>query len=82
MMTIELLKPFLLYNLVFNVSVVTLWFSVFTFKHDWLYSLHARWFQIPVSQFDTLHYTGIMIYKVGIYFLNLAPLVGLWLIPY
>jgi hypothetical protein len=80
MMTIELLKTFLLYNLVFNVSVVTLWFLVFTYKHDWIYDLHTRWFQISTAQFDMLHYGGIMIYKIGIYFLNVAPLVGLWLI--
>ena len=80
MMTIELLKTFLLYNLVFNVSVVTIWFLVFTYKHDLIYDLHTRWFQISTAQFDKLHYRGIMIYKIGIYFLNVAPLVGLWLI--
>ena len=79
-MTTDVLKTFLLYNLAFNIAVVTLWFLVFTFKHDWLYGLHTRWFQITASQFDTLHYTGMMIYKIGIYFLNLAPVVGLWFI--
>ena len=80
MMTIELLKTFLLYNLVFNISVVTLWFLLVTCTHDWTYNLITRWFQITTAQFDTLNYAGIMIYKIGIYFLNIAPLVGLWLI--
>jgi hypothetical protein len=79
MITIELLKTFLLYNLAFNVLVITIWFLAFTYKHDWIYGLHTRWFQIPVAQFDALHYAGIMIYKIGIYFLNVAPLIGLWL---
>jgi hypothetical protein len=79
MITIDLLKTFLLYCLVFNLTVVTVWFLVFTFAHDSIYSLHQRWFQISVAQFDNLHYTGIMIYKIGIYFLNLAPLLSLWL---
>lgn len=79
MITIALLKTFLLYCAVFNLLVVTLWFLIFTFAHDSVYKLHQRWFQIPVTQFDTLHYTGIMFYKIGIYFLNIAPLISLWL---
>ncbi len=79
MITIDLLKTFLLYCTVFNLLLVTLWFLVFTFAHDSVYKLHQHWFQMPVTQFDALHYTGIMIYKIGIYFLNLAPLISLWL---
>lgn len=78
-MTLELLKTLLLYSLGFNVLLVTFWCSVFIYAHDWMYSLHSRWFQITVNQFDALHYTGMMIYKIGIYFLNVAPLVALWL---
>ena len=79
MITINLLKTFLLYSLVFNLSVVTFWFLVFTFAHDSVYKLHLRWFQISVAQFDNLHYIGIMLYKIGIYFFNIAPLFSLWL---
>jgi hypothetical protein len=79
MITIALLKTFLLYCTVFNLLLVTLWFLVFTFAHDSVYKLHKLWFQISVAQFDNLHYTGIMIYKIGFYFLNLAPLISLWL---
>jgi hypothetical protein len=79
MLTIALLKTFLLYCTAFNLLVVSLWFLVFTFAHDSVYKLHQRWFQISVTQFDSLHYTGIMFYKIGIYFFNLAPLISLWL---
>ena len=78
-MTMESLKTFLLYCLAFNVSFVTLWFVAFRFAHDWIYNLHNRWFQISISQFDALVYAGIMVYKIGIYFFNVAPLVALWL---
>jgi hypothetical protein len=78
-MNLELLETFLLYSLGFNCLVVTLWFLVFTFAHDWLYQLHSRWFQIPLTQFDGLHYAGMMMYKLCIYFFNVAPLVALWI---
>lgn len=78
-MTLELLESFLLYSLGFNISLLTLWFLVFIRAHGWIYELHSRWFEIPQTQFDRLHYTGMMIYKIGIYFFNVAPLVALWI---
>jgi len=78
-MTIETLKTFLLYSLIINAAVVTLWFLLFTYSHDWLYRLHCRWFQLTLNQFDALSYAGIMAYKIGLYLLNVVPLIALWL---
>lgn len=61
----------------FNYAVLILWFAVFTFAHDWLYRLHSRWFKIPVETFDTIHYAGLAIYKIGILLFNIAPLVAM-----
>jgi hypothetical protein len=82
MISLDQLQTFLIYCTVFNLLVVSLWFSLFNFAHDSIYKLHLRWFQISVAQFDGLHYTGIMIYKISIYFFNIAPLISLWLMPH
>ena len=50
------------------------------FAHDWGYRLHSRWFKLSVETFDAINYGGLAAYKVGIFLLNLVPLVALYLI--
>jgi hypothetical protein len=49
------------------------WFLFFMLGHDWMYSLHGRWFHLSLEQFDMLHYAGMSVYKIGIILLNLVP---------
>jgi hypothetical protein len=49
----------------------------FVLAHDWLFRLHGRWFRIPVSSFDAVHYSGMAIYKIGILLFFLVPLLAL-----
>lgn len=76
-MSIETARSFLLWCLGINYGILMLWFVAFTLAHDSLYRLHARWFRISVEQFDTVHYTAMAIYKIGILLLNLAPFFAL-----
>jgi len=55
----------LLWCTVINYGVLLVWFFAFMLAHDWIYQLHSRWFQLPVEQFEMLHYAGISIYKNG-----------------
>ncbi|MGZ5055092.1 MAG: DUF6868 family protein [Methylobacter sp.] len=45
-----------------------------------MYWLHNRWFSLSAETFDTIHYVGMALYKIGILLLNIAPLIALWLI--
>ena len=76
----DIIKVLLLYSLVFNYVMLLIWFSVFSFSHDWLYRLHSRWFRISVESFDAIHYAGMAVYKIGLILFNIAPLVALWLV--
>lgn len=76
----DIIKALLLYSLAFNYVMLLIWFGVFSFAHDWLYRLHSRWFRISIESFDMLHYASMAFYKVGLIFLNVAPLVALWLV--
>ncbi len=60
-----------------NYAILLIWFLAFTFAHDWIYSLHSRWFRISVETFDTVHYASMSIFKIGIMLFNLAPLIAL-----
>jgi hypothetical protein len=79
-MTASEFKDFLLWNTAINYGILLVWFGVFVAAHDWLFRMHTRWFKLSAENFDTLHYTGIAIYKIGILLLNLVPLIALTII--
>jgi hypothetical protein len=77
-MNISTLQTMLLWCAVINYIVLIIWFAAFVLGHDALYRLHNRWFRLSTEQFDTLHYAGISLYKIGILLLNLVPFIALW----
>jgi hypothetical protein len=74
------IKSFLLWCVGLNYAVLFIWFGVFVLAHDRMYEIHTRWFNLSVETFDTVHYSGLAVYKVGIILLNLVPLVALYLV--
>ena len=79
-MTIQMMKDVLLWCVGLNYVILFIWFGVFVFAHDWMHEMHSRWFKLSVETFDTIHYAGMAVYKIGIILLNLVPLVALYLI--
>jgi hypothetical protein len=79
-MSIELTRSFLLWCMVINCGILLVWFLVFTLAHDWMRRFHGRWFRLSDEQFDSLHYLGMSVYKIGILLYNLVPFVVLWII--
>ena len=79
-MSIAIARDVLLWCAVINYGVLFAWFLFFLLTHDWMYRLHGRWFHLSVEQFDTLHYAGMAIFKIGILLFNLAPYVALHLV--
>lgn len=77
LMSIETIRSFLLGCLGINYGILLVWFVAFTLAHDPLHRLHSRWFRLSVEQFDTIHYAGMAIYKIGILLLNLTPYLAL-----
>jgi len=71
------LSDFLLCCTILNYLILLLWFIAFSVGHDWMYRLHGRWFRLTADQFDSLHYGGMAVYKIGILLLNLVPLIAL-----
>ncbi len=78
-MDISDLKEILLYSLIANYSIITVWFLAFYFAHERMYALHSRWFNIKMETFDAIHYCGMAIYKILVLVLNVAPLIAICL---
>ena len=76
-MKVHEISDILLYCAGLNYAILFVWFAVFAYAHDPLYRLHKRWFRFSVESFDTLHYAGMSVYKIGILLLNLAPAIVL-----
>jgi uncharacterized protein DUF6868 len=76
-MKIEFTRDFLLWSTVINYGILVVWFLAFVFAHDWMRRLHGTWFRLTDEQFDSLHYGGMAIYKVGILLFNLSPFLAL-----
>lgn len=72
-MTIDILLKVLGWSALINYIILVWWLLVFIFAHDLIYKVHSKWFKMSVEQFDSLHYLGLMLYKLAIFIFNLAP---------
>ena len=79
-MTIEIFRETLLWCSIINMSLLLWWFLLFALAHDWLYRYHSRWFSISIERFDSIHYIGMAIFKLGIFLFNLVPYIALWVV--
>jgi hypothetical protein len=79
-MSIEMARNALLWCTVINYGLLLVWFLFFTLAHDWMHSFHGRWFHLSVEHFDTIHYTGMALFKLGIILFNLVPCVALYIV--
>ena len=78
-MTTQAIRNLLLWCVGLNYLVLIIWFGVFIVAHDWMYRLHTRWFKISVDTFDSIHYAGMAVYKIGILLFVLVPFLALCL---
>lgn len=74
---LEVLRSVLAWSTVINLGILLWWFVIIAVAHDWVYRIHGKWFEIPVDRFNAIHYSGIAIYKIGIFLFNLVPYLAL-----
>lgn len=79
-MSLETIRSFLGWAALFNLIMVTIWFTAFLGAHDRLYALHRRWFRFSVASFDAIHYCGIAFYKAATWMFFIIPYLVLRLI--
>ena len=76
-MTLEIIRDMLGWSAVINILLLLIWFLFFALAHDWMYRLHSKWFKLSIERFDTIHYAGMAILKVGIWLFILGPYLAL-----
>jgi len=79
-MDVDFVFRLLLWSLVVNYAILLVWFAAFVFAHDRLYRLHGKWFRLPETTFDAIHYGGMAAYKVGVLLFNLAPFIAVCIV--
>jgi hypothetical protein len=72
-MIIEMLRTLLGWCTIINIGLLLWWLFAITVLHDWVYSLHTKWLKLPVDKFDEIHYTGMVFFKVFLFFFNIVP---------
>ena len=79
-MTLETIREMLGWCTVINMGLLLWWFLMIAVARDWIYRFHTRWFPVTVDQFNAIHYGGIAILKIAIFFFNLVPYIALHIV--
>jgi hypothetical protein len=73
LLTLETLRTLLGWCAIGNLALLLVWFAVFLLMHDAMLAWHGRWFKFSRETFDTIHYTGMAIYKLLTWMLFIIP---------
>jgi len=74
---LNVLAKILFQCFVFNIALLLLWVYLIIFFGDFVFSWHARFFEISREQFYAAHYTAMAVYKIMIFGFLLLPLVAI-----
>ncbi len=76
-MNVETLTAFLGWCTLINFGLLLYWALFIIFAHDWTYRMHSRWFKLSTEKFDSLHYSLMGFFKMGVIIFNLVPYLAL-----
>ncbi|RJP95597.1 MAG: hypothetical protein C4518_00990 [Desulfobacteraceae bacterium] len=76
-MALETIRDVFMWSSIINYSILLVWFLVFALAHDWMHTLHGKWFKLRREQFDAVHYSGMAGFKLLILIFNVTPYVSL-----
>lgn len=72
-MTLEVIRDVLGWSGVLSLGMLLFWWLFFVLGHDLMYQMHGRWFKLSVETFDTVHYAGIVFFKVCVFVFIIVP---------
>ncbi len=79
-MTIDMIRNVFMWCSIINMGLLLWWFLFITLAHDWIYNFHGRWFKLSVERFDTIHYSGIVFFKILVFIFNVIPYFALLIV--
>ncbi len=79
-MTIKAIRDIFAWCSAINLGLLLFWVLWLTLAHDWVYRVHTKWFKLSIERFDAIHYAGITLFKICIFFFNIVPYIALLII--
>ncbi len=79
-MTVAILRDFFLWCSIINMGLFLISTLLFKFTHKLIYRIHGKWFGISEEKFNLIYYQAMLYYKIGIFLLNIIPLIALIII--
>jgi len=76
-MTVELIMAVLGWCTLINIALLVWWLLFIVVAHDWTRRLHTKWFNLSPERFDTVHYSLMGVFKMGVIIFNLVPYIAL-----
>jgi hypothetical protein len=76
-MNMDTLREAILYCTIVNLGFLTVWGLLCVLPHEWMYRWVGRVSGLSAERLDALNYAGMMLYKVAILLLNVAPYLAL-----
>ena len=73
LLDLYVLKHFLMWCTIINLSILLIWVIGFFFLSDWVYKKHSLIFEMPREKFNMLHYALMTFYELMIFIFNLMP---------
>jgi hypothetical protein len=79
-MTLIQIQHMLGWCAVINMGILLWWFLFMALAQDWVYSWHTRWIKLSRERFQEIHYQGMLIFKLMLFFFNIVPYLSLHII--
>ena len=76
-MTLETIRAALGWCIILNWGMLLFWFLMFRFARDWMLRIHSNWFNLSSGSYDTIHFSGMAVFKIWIILFNLVPYLAL-----
>jgi hypothetical protein len=72
-MDLIMLRRFLAWASLINIGLMLWWFLFMVFARDWVYKMHSKWFPMSKDQFNAIHYSGMVFFKILVFVCFLIP---------
>ena len=72
-LTNENIRKFLGWCSMINIGILIYWILAITLGNEFVFQIHAWWFDIPADRFDEIHYTMMGYFKLMVILFNVTP---------
>ena len=79
-MTIYEIRDVLLWCSVINMGLLIFSFLMLSPARPWVYKMHSKMFSITETQFNTIMYSVLGVYKILVFVFNIVPYIAVCIV--